>query len=207
MASAARCAWARGGIGAVATQNLTDPSLGTRMLDMLGHGTPAEAVVPALKGSVPNLAYRQLLIVDRAGHTATFSGDQTLGIHAGFMGRDCASAGNLLANERVPQAMVEAFQTLAGHDLGDRLVSALNAGAAAGGEMGPMHSAGLLVVDGSVSWPVTDLRVDWTKGDPAEELADLWMLWKPQAMDYVTRALSPGAAPSFGVPGDTSAPR
>ena len=203
MASAARCAWARGGVGAVATQNLTDPALGTRILDILSHGTPAEAAVASLGASVPSLAYRQLLVVDRGGRTAMFSGNHTLGIHSGFMGHDCVAAGNLMANERVPQAMVEAFKTLAGQDLGDRLVSALQAGAAAGGEAGPMHSAGLLVVDGRVSWPVTDLRVDWTTGDPAGELADLWMLWKPQAMDYITRALRPDVAASFGVPGDT----
>ena len=191
MASAARCAWARGATGAVATQNLTDPSLGTRILDMLSHGMPAESAVASLESSVPNLAYRQLLVVDSAGRTAMFSGDLTLGVHSGFMGQDCVAAGNLMANERVPLAMVEAFMTLAGQDLGDRLVSALKAGAAAGGEAGPMHSAGLLVVNGAVSWPVTDLRVDWTMGDPAGELADLWMLWKPQAADYVTRALTP----------------
>ena len=59
----------------------------------------------------------------------------------------------------------------------------------------------MLVVD-SVAWPVSDLRVDWTDGDPAEELAALWRLWAPMAGDYVTRALDPRAAPAHGVPGD-----
>ncbi|TNF58782.1 MAG: DUF1028 domain-containing protein, partial [Rhodobacteraceae bacterium] len=87
-----------------------------------------------------------------------------------------------------------------GH-LGDRLVAALRAGLAAGGEAGPVRSAGLLIVR-EVAWPVADLRVDWTEGDPIGELAALWALWKPQMRDYVTRALDPTAAPSYGVPGD-----
>jgi uncharacterized Ntn-hydrolase superfamily protein len=64
-----------------------------------------------------------------------------------------------------------------------------------------VRSAGLLVVD-EVAWPVTDLRVDW-HDDPVGELERLWQLWKPQAADYVTRALDPASAPAFGVPGDT----
>jgi uncharacterized Ntn-hydrolase superfamily protein len=58
-----------------------------------------------------------------------------------------------------------------------------------------------MVVCGSVAWPETDLRVDW-HDRPIAELASLWQLWEPQAADYVTRALDPAAAPSYGVPGD-----
>jgi uncharacterized Ntn-hydrolase superfamily protein len=76
----------------------------------------------------------------------------------------------------------------------------VQAGLAAGGEAGPIRSAGLLMVD-RVPWPVADLRVDWHDA-PIEELARLWQLWKPQLEDYVTRALDPSRAPSFGVPGD-----
>ena len=64
-----------------------------------------------------------------------------------------------------------------------------------------MHSAGLLVVD-RVSWPVTDLRVDWSEDDPIGELDNLWRIWAPQAEAYVQRALDPSLAPSYGVPGD-----
>ena len=63
-----------------------------------------------------------------------------------------------------------------------------------------MHSAGMLIAD-TVPWPVTDLRVDHSD-DPIGELAALWQLWAPLADDYVSRALDPAAAPSFGVPGD-----
>ena len=63
-----------------------------------------------------------------------------------------------------------------------------------------MRSGGLLVVD-KVTWPVTDLRVDW-HDDPVSELARLWAVWQPQEAAYVQRALDPAAAPSYGVPGD-----
>ena len=96
--------------------------------------------------------------------------------------------------------MVEAFEASAERPLGDRLVAALRAGLAAGGEEGPVRSAGLLLAD-AVPWPVADLRVDWAD-DPIADLAGLWELWKPQSDGYVQRALDPSAAPSFGVPGD-----
>jgi uncharacterized Ntn-hydrolase superfamily protein len=71
----------------------------------------------------------------------------------------------------------------------------------AGGEEGPVHSAGMLVVD-ATPWPLADLRVDWADDDPIAGLERLWQLWKPQMDAYVTRALNPSGAPSFGVPGD-----
>jgi uncharacterized Ntn-hydrolase superfamily protein len=96
--------------------------------------------------------------------------------------------------------MVDAFEEAGGDDLGDRLVAALVGGLAAGGEEGEVRSAGLLVVD-AVAWPIADLRVDW-HGEPIHELAGLWTIWKPQMDDYVTRAVDPTQAPSYGVPGD-----
>ncbi|MFD0933746.1 DUF1028 domain-containing protein, partial [Methylobacterium trifolii] len=72
---------------------------------------------------------------------------------------------------------------------------------AAGGEAGPVHSAGLMLVR-EVAWPVADLRVDWTEDCPIAALATLWDLYRPQLDAYVTRALDPTAAPSYGVPGD-----
>ena len=77
----------------------------------------------------------------------------------------------------------------------------MRAGLDAGGEAGPIHSAGLKLVD-KVSWPVADLRVDWTDDCPVHGLAALWDLYKPQMDAYVSRALHPAGAPSYGVPGD-----
>jgi len=85
--------------------------------------------------------------------------------------------------------------------LGDRLIGALQAALAAGGEEGPVHSVGMLLVR-EVSWPVADLRIDWHETDPIGELGRLWELWQPQMDAYVTRALNPASAPSYGVPGD-----
>ena len=88
--------------------------------------------------------------------------------------------------------MVQAFEQRPQDHLADRLLDALRAGAAAGGEEGPVRSCGLLVVD-RVTWPVTDLRVDW-HDDPVTELARLWAVWRPQEADYVQRALDPRRA-------------
>jgi len=123
-----------------------------------------------------------------------------LGLHAVAQGEDVVAAGNLLAGTGVPQAMVEAFLASAGH-LGDRLLAALAAGLAAGGEAGPVHSAGLLLVR-DVAWPAADLRVDWDDSDPIAALGRLWTIYQPQLDAYVERAIDPTRAPRFGVPGD-----
>jgi uncharacterized Ntn-hydrolase superfamily protein len=198
-AVASRCAHLRAGVGAITTQNITDPRLGPRGLDLLALGVPAEAACAALRRHAPHVEYRQLTVIDRDGGTAAFSGRYVLGLHAEAQGRDVVSAGNLLANEGVPQAIVAAFERATG-DLGDRVIAAMAAGLAAGGEAGPVRSAGLLIA-GKVPWPIADLRVDWHDA-PIAELAGLWGVWKPQMEAYVTRALDPSEAPSYGVPGD-----
>jgi uncharacterized Ntn-hydrolase superfamily protein len=199
-AVAARCIAVRAGVGAAASQNITDPRLGPRLLDLLAAGrTPHEAVA-AVVAAEPNVEYRQLTVVDAQGSTAAYSGARTLGTHACAEGSGAVAAGNLLANTGVPERMIDRFAAGAVAPLGDRFVAALRAGLAAGGEEGPVRSAGLLIA-GAVVWPVADLRVDWAD-DPIEDLAALWQLWKPQSDEYVLRALDPAAAPGFGVPGD-----
>jgi uncharacterized Ntn-hydrolase superfamily protein len=201
-AVAARCAHARSGAGAVATQNITDPVLGPRMLDALDTGAGAAAAIAAALASTPFGAYRQLLAIGIHDAPAVHSGEEALGCVASAVGADAAAAGNLLANAGVPAAMLAAFAASApGLHLGERLLGALRAGAAAGGEAGPLRSAGLLVVR-EVSWPIVDLRIDWDERDPLAALTAAWTVFAPQIDDYVRRALAPGAAPSFGVPGD-----
>jgi uncharacterized Ntn-hydrolase superfamily protein len=199
-AVAARCAHARANVGVVASQNITDPSLGSRGLDLLEQGLDADTALAALLKDYPTADWRQLVILDRTGKAAVHCGRETLGVHATAVGQDCVAAGNLLANTGVPAAMVEGFEAGRG-DLGDRLIAAMEAGSKAGGEAGPVHSAGLYMVR-DVSWPIADLRVDWIEKDPIQALGNLWRLYKPQLEDYVTRALDPTAAPSYGVPGD-----
>jgi len=200
-AVAARCAFARARVGAVATQNVTNPALGPLMLDRLAAGEDAEAAVAAAVAADGFPDYRQLLAIDAEGRTAIHSGPRALGIWTSARGRDCATGGNLLANDGVPAAMVAGFEAATG-PLGARLVAAMQAGLAAGGEAGPVHSAGLLVVDAQ-PWPYAELRIDWLDDAcPIAALARAWEVYAPQAADYVTRALSPAAAPSYGVPGD-----
>ena len=197
---AARCAHARAGAGAVASQNVTDPSLGPRLLALLADGASAQSAIDQVTEDAPFVEFRQLTAVDRNGGTAIWSGARTLGMHAEALGVDCIAAGNLLADTDVPAAMVRSFESSAGSHLVERLVRALEAGLAAGGEAGPVRSCGLVAVD-RVSWPIADLRVDW-KDQPIMELRALWGVWEPQMQDYVTRALDPTSAPSYGVPGD-----
>jgi uncharacterized Ntn-hydrolase superfamily protein len=199
-AVAARCAHARAGVGAVASQNVTDPALGSRGLDLMALGASAAEAVAVLTATAAHIDYRQLTAVDAAGRVAVHHGARTLGIHAHAEGPGAIAAGNILRDPHVPQAMIAAYRAAPGH-LGDRLIAAMRAALAAGGEEGPVHSAGMKLTD-RVSWPVADLRVDWSDGDPIADLARLWALYRPQMDDYVTRALDPEAAPSYGVPGD-----
>jgi uncharacterized Ntn-hydrolase superfamily protein len=171
-AVAARCSYARAGVGAVASQNVTDPTLGPLGLDLMDGGMTAVEAVAEIQRRGAFIDYRQVLVVDA----------------------------NLLANADVPKAIVDGFLAAKGH-IGDRLIAAMRAGLAAGGEAGPVHSAGMKIVD-KVSWPVADLRCDWTEDDPIEAIATAWDIYKPQLDAYIQRALDPRAAPSYGVPGD-----
>jgi uncharacterized Ntn-hydrolase superfamily protein len=199
-AVAARCAFARAGVGAVASQNVTDPTLGPLTLDLMQSGLSAAEAIAEVQKRGRFIAYRQVLAVDVLGQTAIHSGPQSLGIWTQAQADNVASAGNLLANDGVPQAILDSFLASSGH-IGDRLIAALRAGLAAGGEAGPVHSAGLLIVD-RVSWPVAELRCDWTLACPIETVAAAWQVYAPQLEAYVQRALDPRAAPSYGVPGD-----
>jgi uncharacterized Ntn-hydrolase superfamily protein len=199
-AVAARCAHARAVVGAVASQNVTDPALGVRVLDLMALGAEAGQAIDVLCASALHMEFRQVLAVDAKGRTAIHSGPRALGVWAEAKGVDVACGGNLLANADVPRRMVEAFEASSGH-LGDRLVAVMQAAVGAGGEAGPIRSAGMKLVD-KVSWPVADLRVDWSETCPVAGLAELWSLYKPQLAAYVTRALDPSDAPSYGVPGD-----
>ena len=179
-AVAARCIRGRKGVGAAASQNITDPDLGPLALDLMASGMTPEQALAALQQR-PFIEYRQLMAIDARNPPAVFTGAKALGTLASVVGTDAACAGNMLATRDVPQAML--------------------AGQAAGGEEGPVHSAGLLVYDAQ-NWPVVDLRLDWVEHEPVQALYAAWQVYAPQLKDYVTRALDPRAAPSFGVPGN-----
>lgn len=198
-AVAARCICGRKGVGAAASQNITDPDLGPLALDELARGqTPAQAL--ASLQARPFIGYRQLMAIDARNPPVVFTGDKALGTLGSVVGTHAACAGNMLASDAVPQAMLTAFEGADGF-LAERLMQAMLAGQAAGGEEGPVHSAGLLVY-GDQNWPVADLRLDWVDSHPVQALYAVWKRYEPQMKDYILRALDPRAAPSFGVPGD-----
>lgn len=199
-AVASRCIRARKGIGAAASQNITDPDLGPLALDLMGNGlTPEQALAELRKR--PFIDYRQLMFIDAHNPPAVFTGANALGTLASVVGTDAACAGNMLSTREVPQAMLSAFEQQTKGPLAERLMQAMLAGQAAGGEEGPVHSAGLLVY-GEQNWPIVDLRLDWVENDPVQALYAAWKVYEPQLGDYITRALDPRAAPSFGVPGN-----
>ena len=199
-AVAARCAYARAGVCAVASLNVTDPTLCPLALDLMQSGMGSAEAIEYIRAQGKFIEYRQVLAVDVEGATAIHSGPNSLGIWTQAQGRDVASGGNMLANDRVPQAIVNGFFKSSGH-LGDRLIAAMRAGLIEGGEAGPLHSAGMLMVD-KLAWPVAELRCDWTDDCPIETVATAWNVYKPQMDAYVQRAIDPRDAPSFGVPGD-----
>ena len=199
-AVAARCSYTRSNVGAISSQNVTDPSLGNLSLDLLEKGLSSFQVIDQIKITEKNLEYRQVLVIDSKGQTALHSGENSLGIWSDAKGLNVLSAGNLLANSEVPHAIVKIFENTSGH-LGDRLIGALIGGLDAGGEAGPVHSAGIKISD-KVSWPIVDLRCDWTEDCPIKQLSEIWKLYKPQLDDYLQRALNPTQAPSYGVLGD-----
>jgi uncharacterized Ntn-hydrolase superfamily protein len=199
-AVAGRCAYLAPGTGVAVSQNVTDPRLGPALLRELAAGASAPDAVEAVAARDGHAGHRQLAALDAAGAGAAFTGEHALGHHGHRVGSSCVAAANLLADEAVLDALVEAFAARPGDHLAQRLVDVLGAGLDAGGESGPVQSAGLLV-GADVAWPVVDLRVDW-HDDPVGELRALWERWEPQLDDYVTRALHPDAAPAFGVAGD-----
>jgi uncharacterized Ntn-hydrolase superfamily protein len=200
IAVASRCPWARSGVGAVSTQNITDPGIGPRGLDLMAQGLSAPEALKRVLESSKHIEYRQITMIDREGRTAAHTGDKTLGTNHVAAGRNCVAAGNLLRTTEVPVAMARGFEAAKGH-LAERLLASIEAGVAAGGEMGPIHSAGLIVVRDRV-WPLVDLRVDWHDSGPIAALRGLWEAYQPQMEDYQTRAVDPASAPAYGVPGD-----
>ncbi|OMQ23674.1 DUF1028 domain-containing protein [Serratia oryzae] len=200
IAVGARCPWLLAGVGAVSSQNITLPMLGPQVLEQLAQGAKPEHALQGVLADHVFSEYRQVIAIDGSGATAVFSGAKSLGLYHTAQGADCVAAGNMLADIEVINAMVHAFECAAGQ-LSDRLMAALQAAIEGGGEAGPVHSAALKVV-GNYSWPIVDLRVDWAENDPIGELETLWQAYKPQMQAYLTRAIDPREAPSYGVPGD-----
>ncbi len=194
IAVGARVPHARAGVGAVLTQHRTDPRLGPRGLDLLASGCDAAEAVAALAKSTAAVEWRQLAAIDTGGGTAAFSGARVEEPFAEEHGHDCIALGNVLVSKGVGSAMVAAFQDAPGDQLAERLVSALEAGLAAGGERSPVRSAAVLVA-GDQPFALVDLRVD-DAAEPVAALRGLWEAYRPRMDEFVDRALDPDSVPA-----------
>jgi uncharacterized Ntn-hydrolase superfamily protein len=193
LAIGARVPWARAGVGAAVTQHRTDPRLGPRLLELLASGCDAAGALAGTVASTSHARWRQLAVIGRAGPPSAWSGALVEpGGAAEIVNDDHAVVGNVLVGPAVGHAVSAGFWRSPG-ELAERLVAALEAGAAAGGERYPLRSAALLVV-ADQPFPLVDLRVD-AHADPVAELRRLWGLYRPQVNDFVCRALDPEVLP------------
>ena len=184
----ARCLHARAGVGVVLTQHWTDPRLGPRGLLLLAEGVSASNVVDALVASTPDRDWRQLAVLGARKGSAFFHGAHVKGAMGAATGPHSVAVGNILANDRVPAAMVDAFEQSTA-PFPERLLAALEAGEDAGGEGKPVVSAALLVA-WTAPFPYVDLRVD-ASAAPVPELRRVWDTYKPHIDLYPARALAP----------------
>jgi uncharacterized Ntn-hydrolase superfamily protein len=187
-----RCAFVRAQVGAVAVQSMADPRLGPGTLDLLAAGYRPEAVLKAFARTEENFEYRQVALVNSSGATAVHTGAEAIGLCGAAEGEGCVALGNRMVAPDLPAVMISVFARTGG-ELGGRLLAALQAAVAEGGA-GEVRAAGLLIAERE-PWPLVDLRIDWTAGDPVAELAQLWRLWRPQMRDYLDRALDPATTP------------
>jgi uncharacterized Ntn-hydrolase superfamily protein len=187
-----RCPYARAGVGAVLTQNRTDPRLGPLALSLLARGFTAVEAMRAIVAATPYRHWRQLAIIDAAGRTATYSGDSVRGEKGEAQGRDCAAIANIVRSAAIPRVMVARFESSADLPLARRLIDALAAGEEAGGELQPVTSAAVVVAH-QETFPYVDLRVDDHRA-PIAQLSRLWSLYEPEADAYVVRAVDPERA-------------
>ena len=192
IAVGSRCPFAKAGVGAVLTQHRTDPRLGPRGIGLLQSGCTAREAIDALVASTPHIGWRQLAAIDARGRTATYAGQRITSIRNEVEGKDCVAIGNIIANAEVPVAMARAFEREPAQPLAERLMRALEAGLAAGGEVGPVRSAALLVVH-EHDFPLVDLRVD-ADDRPVSTLRALWQEYIPWLDAFVIRAVDPDRA-------------
>ena len=155
----ALCVHSRGGVGALATQALVNPIYGREGLALLAAGHDAAAVVARLTTADAGQAQRQLHVMPWRGPAAAHTGAACMEWCGHRLHEDFSVAGNMLAGERVLQATAEAFAGSAGRPLAERLIAAMQAGDAAGGDKRGRQSAALRI-QGSEDYPELDLRVD-----------------------------------------------
>ena len=196
LAVGALCCHAQAGIGAIATQASTNPLLGINGLRLLAEGLDAQATLNRLSEGDEGRAHRQLHIVDQTGKTAAWTGDQCVDWAGNRALSGFSVAGNMLTGADVIAAMAAAYaaqpETV---PLAERLLSALAAGQAAGGDKRGRQSAALLIVSTEL-YPDLDLRVD----DHVDPVAELHRIYQESQKDYYQtfRKNMPTQANPFG---------
>ncbi|HXM17956.1 MAG TPA: DUF1028 domain-containing protein [Candidatus Tumulicola sp.] len=185
--------WVAADAGAVATQAWANTTYGPRGLEMLRKGMPPQDVIAELIRDDEHASQRQLGIVDMQGRSATYTGDECMPWAGGKSGTNFAAQGNILAGPEVVDALVSTFEQTRGA-LADRLVAALRAGQAAGGDRRGKQSAALYIAKPKGGYSgfndrYVDLRVD-DHPEPIEELARILELhklyfFKPEPQDVL----------------------
>ena len=168
--------WAEAGVGAVATQSFVDPSYGPLGLAMMGAGRSAPDALAGLLAADPEREVRQVAMVDAKGRVAAHTGKKNIQAAGQHVGKGYSVQANLMANEKVWPAMAKAFEGATG-DLAERMLTALEAAQAVGGDIRGQQSAAILVVPGTPSgrpWAdrIFDLRIE-DHPRPLEEMRRL----------------------------------
>jgi len=189
----ARCPFIAPGLGIVVTMARTDPRLGPLGLNLLGMGLAAKAVLAQIAASDPGIEHRQVCVIDRDGHTASRTGTLNKPWSGAIEHRNLVSMGNYLTSPQTAQAMADSWERTEGRELDERLMTALEAGRDAGGQVGGQHSAALRVFDREI-YPYVDLRVDH-HDEPIGELRRVYDLHRPLIPYYYGR---PGDPDAFG---------
>ncbi len=177
------CPFAKAGVGAVATQSWVNPYLGIDGLKLLAQGQGAKAALDRLLSADPGRDVRQVGLVDRKGDSAAWSGPECVPWFGHITGPNFAAQGNMLVGEQTVRAMAEAFRRTEGMDLPERLVAALEAGQAAGGDKRGKQSAALLIVH-KEEYPYCELRVDEHRY-PVAELRRVFEVARHQLLPFV----------------------
>ncbi len=172
----ALCPFAEAGVGAISTQSFVNPYIGIRGLDLLRAGMDAPEARDRLASEDEGRALRQFAVVDRHGRAATYSGEECVAWFGHRTGDGYAVAGNMLVGEATVTEMASAFEASRAEPFPERLVRALEAGQAAGGDKRGRQSAALKVVHVE-DYPLIDLRVD-DHPNPVDELRRLWVLYQ-----------------------------
>ncbi len=187
------CPFPRAGVGAIATQSFVNPYLGLHGLDYLAEGMDAAAVRDRLVNEDPGHSLRQLSVVDSQGNSASYTGSDCVPWCGHLTGDGYAVAGNMLVGEETIAAMAATYEANADQPFAERLVRALEAGQAAGGDKRGRQSAALKVMDVE-DYPMIDIRVD-DHPDPVVELRRIWGLYN-QGFGEILKMMPTKAQPA-----------